>query len=67
MSKFLGGIFKGNPLASITIGSVVSALGGYALAHFDPSKLTPVGVSIFGVASTIIGVLTHHNNQSTGQ
>lgn len=62
MKGLLAKFFNGNPVASVTISGTVMALGGYLLAHFDPSKLTPLGVTIFGIVSAAVGVLTHHSN-----
>lgn len=62
MQGFLAKFFNGNPLASVTISGIVAALGGYLYAHFNQSSLTPLGVTIFGAASALVGVLTHHSN-----
>lgn len=61
----LAKLFNGNPFASATLTSVLSAIGGYALAHFNPGALTPTGATIFGIATSILGVLVHHNATPT--
>lgn len=65
MKGLLAKFFNGNPFASVTIAGVLTALGGFALAHFDPSKLTPTGATIYAIIAAGIGVLVHHSNTPT--
>lgn len=60
--NILSKLFKGNPLASVTLASVLAVIGSYVTTHFDPSKLTPLGFEIYTVAVSVIGVLVHHQN-----
>lgn len=62
----LAKFFTGNPLGSITLASVLALVGGFLVAHFDPSKLTPAGLTAWTVVSAIIGVLTHHTASAVG-
>lgn len=62
----LAKFFTGNPLGSITLASIVTLVGGYLVAHFDPSKLTPAGLTAWTVVSAIVGVLTHHTTTKAG-
>lgn len=65
MKGLLAKLFNGNPFASVTIAGLLTALGGYGIAHFDPSKLTPLGATIYAVIAAGLGVLVHHSNTPT--
>lgn len=60
MKGILSTFLKGNPLASVTLSGLLTILGSYLIAHFDPSALTPTGVTVWAIVSAGIGVLTHH-------
>lgn len=66
MSGFFSRFFKGNPFGSVTLASVVTVLVAYLTTHFDPSKLTPTGLAVWTVVSTVIGVLTHTGTTKAG-
>lgn len=64
--KLLQLLLKGNPLKSITLTGVLTLLGGYLLAHFDPTMLTPTGATVYAVVAGALGVLLHHGGTSAG-
>lgn len=61
MSSFLAKFFKGNPLGSITVAGVVAVVLSFLGAHFDASKLTPLGDQLYTIIGAVIGVLYHHS------
>lgn len=61
----LAKLFNGNPFASATLVSILSAAGGYLMSHLNPGALTPLGATIFGVVTSVLGVVVHHNATPT--
>lgn len=63
--NILGRFFNGNPLASVTVASVLALVGSYLTTHLDASKLTPTGLALYSVVVAVVGVLTHSQNKPT--
>lgn len=66
MKSLLAALLKGNPLKSVTLTGLLTLIGGYLMAHFDPSLLTPTGATVYAVVAGALGVLLHHGGSTGG-